>query len=82
MSAQKFQLKYPCSKFWLIFWLIIFFPVGIVLLLNHLKIISGSHTFSMQYEGSRFWLFFWALIFFPIVVLLFVLNGSFIKKTK
>ena len=82
MSTQRFQLRYSHSKFWLIFWLIIFFPVGIVLLLSHLKIVSGNHTLLMQYEGSRFWLFFWALVFFPIVVFLILLDGGFVKKTK
>lgn len=82
MSTQRFQLKYSHSKFWLIFWVIIFFPVGIVLLLSHMKIVSGDRTLWMDYDGSRFWLFFWAIVFFPIVFLLIFLNGSFIKRTK
>jgi len=82
MGTQRFQLKYSHSKFWLIFWFIIFFPIAIVLLMSHLKIISGGHTLSMEYDGSRFWLFFWAIVFFPLVFVLFFLNGSFVKKTK
>jgi len=82
MSAHRFQFKYPQSKFWLILWLILFFPIGIVLLVRHLKIVSGSHTFSMEYKGIPFWLYFWAVLFFPITILLFLLNGSFLKRTK
>lgn len=82
MAKERFQLKYLRSKFWLVFWLLLFFPIAIVLLFCHLQIVSGKRTFLMEYNGSRFWLFFWAILFFPLVILLLLLNGSFVKKTK
>ena len=79
MSKERFQLKYDRSKFWLILWLVVFFPIAIVLALSHLKIVSGSRTYQMEYDGARLWLYFWALIFCPVLILLFVLNGSIVK---
>jgi hypothetical protein len=78
MTDKKFRIKYSHSKFWLIFWILIYFPIGLVLLLSHAEIISSDRTLKMKYDGSRFWLFFWALIFFPVVLLLFLFNGTFV----
>lgn len=81
MTTERFRLRYPASIFWLIFWLIVFFPFAIVSLLCNLKVASGKRTYRLRYSGARFWLYFWALFFFPLVILLFLLNGSFEKKS-
>jgi hypothetical protein len=78
MSRKKFRLKYSHSKFWLIFWIIAFFPIGLVLLLSHTEVISASYKVKAVYDGDRFWLFFWAFIFFPIAILLGLFKGSII----
>ncbi len=82
MAAKKIHIKYSHSKFWLIFWILLFFPIGLVLLLSHAQIVSGSRKIKMEYDGSRFWLFFWALVFFPVAVLLFLFNGAFVASSR
>ncbi len=80
MQSDRFQIRYIRSKFWLIFWILIFFPIGLVLLLNHTELVFGERVFKIEYNGSRFWLFFWAMVFFPVMVLLFLFNGSFLRE--
>lgn len=82
METKKYRLKYPRSKFWLIFWILIFLPIGLVLLFSNLRIISGHRAFRWEYEGARFWLYFWALLFFPIALLLGLFKGSFVMTTQ
>jgi len=77
--SKRFQIKYSHSKFWLIFWILLYCPIGLVLLLSHLELVSGSRRIKMEYEGSRFWLFFWAVCFFPIAILLLFFNGAFVS---
>ncbi len=78
---ERFKIAYSHSKFWLIFWLLIFFPIGVILIVKHTKLMSRDRLFRVEYEGSYFWLFFWALFFFPVTLLLFLFNGSFVKST-
>lgn len=73
--SKKVQLNYPGSKFWLIFWLIVFFPVAVVLILTAFSFKADATTYSIQYGGSRFWLCFWAVLCFPVAVILGLLNG-------
>ncbi len=82
MAKQKFRLKYSGGLFWLIFWLILFFPIGLVLLASQTKIISPDVVLSYEYGGLQFWLYFWAVLFFPVTLLLYFLNGSFVKTGK
>lgn len=82
MSTERFRIKYAHSKFWLIFWLLVLFPIGLVLLLNHAELGSKERLFKIDYRGKRFWLYFWALVFFPVMILLFLFNGSFVRKTS
>ena len=73
------QLKYPHSKFWLVFWMIFFLPIGLVLLTN-LESVSPTEIKKWEYKGARFWLYFWAILFFPIAILLLILNGVLVKN--
>ncbi len=75
MSESKFKLDYRGSLFWLIFWIIIFFPIALVLLFTASSFHIGDKTYILKYDGSRFWLGFWTLFFFPIAFLLLFLNG-------
>jgi len=75
------RLKYPYSKFWLIFWIIIFLPIGLVLL-SHLESVSATEIKAWKYKGERFWLYFWAILFFPVAILLLILNGVLVKKPR
>lgn len=80
MAGKEFCFKYSACTGWLIFWLIVFFPIGLVLLLSHLEVIAGGRRGKLRYNGSRFWLFFWALVFFPVSLLLCLFKGKFIIK--
>ncbi len=73
--TKTYRISYPHSKFWLIFWMLIFFPIGLVLL-SRLKLVSTNQTSSWVYEGDRFWLYFWAVFLFPVAILLLILKGT------
>lgn len=75
MSKTTTKVHYKGSLFWLIFWLIIFFPIAFVLFLTATTFKLGGKTYDFEYDGSRFWLCFWVLVFFPIAFLLLFLNG-------
>lgn len=79
MTVKRLRIQYTHSKFWLIFWLLVLFPVGLVLLFNHTQLVSQGQTYKMQYHGKRFWLYFWAVVFFPVMILLTLFNSSFLK---
>ena len=80
--TSSFKIKYEGSLFWLIFWLILFFPIAFVLLLTATTIVAGQTIYHLRYSGSRFWLGFWVLAFFPIAFLLLFLNGLSITVEK
>lgn len=75
IDTKKFKIHYRGSLFWLIFWLIIFFPLAFVLLLTATSFEINRTTYNLDYDGSRFWLGFWMLVFFPVAFLLLFLNG-------
>ncbi len=72
---KTFRFSYPHSKFWLIFWMILFFPIGLVLL-SRLELVSTNQTTKWVYDGARFWLYFWAIFLFPVAILLLFLKGA------
>lgn len=81
MNERKFKINYHGSLFWLIFWMVIFFPIGLTLLFTDSTIETTHNIYDFRYSGSHFWLCFWILIFFPIAILLAFLNGISMTKT-
>lgn len=75
MEEKAFKVNYQGSIGWLIFWLIVFFPIALTLLLTSSTFRINQTEYTTQYEGSRFWLCFWVLVFFPVAFLLLFLNG-------
>jgi hypothetical protein len=75
VTEKKIKVNYSGSKGWLIFWVIIFFPVALVLLATAGRFDLSGHTYYMKYDGSRNWLCFWIIVCFPIAFLLLLLNG-------
>lgn len=75
MVTRGFKIKYSGSIFWLVFWLIIFFPIAFVLLLTSSSFAINHTLYHIGYAGSRFWLCFWVLFFFPVAFVLLFLNG-------
>lgn len=75
MASKQFKVHYNGSLLWLIFWIIVFFPIALVLLFTAISFEVGDSTYSIKYDGSRFWLGFWTLVFFPVAFILIFLNG-------
>jgi hypothetical protein len=82
MSIKCAKIHYRGSLFWLIFWLIIFFPIAFVLLLTSSRFELNQTVYTLQYDGSRFWLCFWVLVFFPLAFLLLFVNGVSVKVER
>lgn len=82
MSESSFKLKYRGSLAWLIFWIIVFFPVAFVLLLTGSSFRINDTVYDLQYDGSRGWLAFWTVIFFPVAFILLFVNGYSVKVVK
>ncbi len=83
MTKKKIKVEFKGSKFWVIFWTLLFFPIAMILLLTQGQFSTESKTYSFSYEGSVFWLGFWTIFFFPIAFLLLFLNGfSMIEKSR
>ncbi|MGA8164766.1 MAG: hypothetical protein WB791_07060 [Waddliaceae bacterium] len=75
MPQKKVKLCYRYSYFWLIFWVILFFPIALTLLITGSNFELTHKEYRIEYNGSRFWLCFWVIVFFPVAFLLFFLNG-------
>lgn len=81
MESTSFKLHYRGSILWLIFWIILFFPVALVLLLTGCSFRYNDTTYDLRYDGSRFWLCFWVIAFFPVAFVLLFVNGFTVNKT-
>jgi len=75
VEHKSLKVSYEGSLFWLIFWIIVFFPIALVLFVTALSFKVNQTTYHIRYKGSRFWLGFWVLVFFPVAFLLLFLNG-------
>ncbi len=75
MASSEYRIKYSGSLFWLIFWVIVFFPIAIMLFLTGAYFNSDGTIYRLRYDGSRFWLGFWLLVFFPVALILLFCNG-------
>jgi hypothetical protein len=74
-GTKQVRLHYSGSKGWLIFWLLLVFPVGVMLLVTSGEFEVNGSRYYLRYAGSRGWLCFWTVLFFPAAVLLLILNG-------
>lgn len=71
--------RYPISvenKGWIIFLMIVFFPIGLLLLLLSLRIHIDGTLYSLKYKGCMGWLIFWLIVCFPIAFILIILSGA------
>jgi hypothetical protein len=79
MSERDFKVQYHGSLFWLIFWIIVFFPIALVLFFTAATFEANQKLYYVHYDGSRFWLCFWVLVFFPVAFVLLFVNGFSIR---
>ncbi len=61
--------------FFLILFLIIWLPVGILLLMKNGAIVKENSRFYLSYHGKWGWLLFWGVLFFPVSILLLLIKG-------
>lgn len=76
INKRGVRLHYRYSLVWVIFWIIVFFPVALTLLITGSSFEYNGQTHIVNYNGSRFWLCFWIVVFFPIAFLLLFINGT------
>lgn len=67
---------YKGSLFWLIFFLILWLPIGILLLVKNLIRHKNHKKYYLEYSGSWKWIFFWGLVFCPIAFISLVFKGT------
>lgn len=82
IEKKRLKIEYGGSKFWLIFWVIFFFPIAFVLLLTGGRYTNHGETHSIEYDGSVFWLGFWTMVCFPICFILLAINGISLVSEK
>lgn len=68
-------LRYAGNLFLLIFFLIIWMPLGVLLLMKNGRIATERSCFFLHYHGKWGWLFFWGILFFPVAILLLLIKG-------
>ena len=66
---------YSGNLFFLILFLIIWFPIGILLLMRNGSITKENSRFYLHYHGTWGWLYFWGFLFFPVAVILLLIKG-------
>lgn len=74
-KTKRYPLAYRGNVLILILFLLIFPPLGLVLLLLNASVRQGNTFYGMHYNGSQFWLLFWTIVFFPIALVLAIING-------
>ncbi|MBP9752654.1 MAG: hypothetical protein KBD31_02450 [Proteobacteria bacterium] len=80
-KLQKDGYGYRGSFFWLIVFFILFFPIGILLLMRNTVKRKDGKIYFLEYQRSWKWIFFWGIVFFPIAFFLFIFNGiSFVEE--
>tara|TARA_R110002124_G_scaffold161035_7_gene328316 strand:- start:2565 stop:2834 length:270 start_codon:yes stop_codon:yes gene_type:complete len=74
-KIKKYPVKYHGNIFWLIVILILFLPVGILLLASGIRPQINNEYYGLKYKGNLGWLIFWTIIFFPIAIILAFIKG-------
>ena len=74
-SSYQYPLSYKGNVVWLILFLLIFPPLGVILLFLNLCFRKDGICYSLKYRGSKFWLIFWTIVFFPIAIFLGLIRG-------
>lgn len=74
-TVSEYPLKYLGNIVWPVLFLIIFPPLGLLLLTLNTAIRRDGVFYSLNYRGSQGWLMFWTIVFFPVAIILAALNG-------
>lgn len=68
-------VRYRGNLFFLILFLIIWLPVGVLLLLKNGCIVTKTSSLFLYYHGQWGWLLFWGILFFPVSICLLLIKG-------
>lgn len=74
-TVSEYPIKYLGNIVWLVLFLIIFPPLGLLLLILNTAIRKDGVFYSLQYRGSNGWLIFWTILLFPVAIILAAING-------
>jgi len=82
--TTKFSMPlwYQGNLLFLILFLFIWLPVGILLLLKNINIATQTSKLYLVYHGKWRWLFFWGILFFPISIVLLLIKGVDVIEEK
>jgi hypothetical protein len=75
-------IRYKGSLILLILFLILWFPLGVLMLLKNGYLIQRTSNLSLNYHGHWGWLYFWGIIFFPVAFVLLALRGTDIVQKR
>ena len=68
-------VRYRGNLFFLIFFAIVFLPIGVLLMIKNGWVVNAGSSYSLRYHGSWGWLYFWGIVCFPVAFLLLMLKG-------
>lgn len=73
--TKSYPFEYTGNIFLLILFIIIFFPVALVLAFKNVRVLRDKKYQGFVYRGSYGWLIFWMIVFFPIALILLLIRG-------
>ena len=73
--TKEYPLQYEGNIVWPILFLLLWFPVGILLLIFNGSLQRDGMRYKLRYRGEQTWLVVWTVLFFPVAVLLAIING-------
>ncbi|MCX7115447.1 MAG: hypothetical protein NTW08_06035 [Gammaproteobacteria bacterium] len=71
-----YPFRYDGNKIILILFVIIWLPIGLVLLMQKASFLTGNSRYFLRYHGDYVWLYLWSIVFFPVTFALLLLNGA------
>lgn len=74
-TTYHYPLSYDGNVIWPVLFLLLFPPLGIILLILNTSVRLEDTSYSLNYRGSQSWLIFWAIVFFPIAIVLGIIKG-------
>ncbi|MBM3469034.1 MAG: hypothetical protein FJX71_06360 [Alphaproteobacteria bacterium] len=66
---------YRGNVFYLILFLILWLPVGVLLLIKNSAFVTGTAQYYISYHAQWNWLLFWGVVFFPVAIFLLIIKG-------
>ena len=78
----EYPLSYSGNLLWPILFLLLFPPIGLLLIGLNSCVRHEGISYSLHYRGSEGWLMFWTIICYPVAIILGFLNGFDVRGDK